>query len=118
MGALIDQIIVALTFAAALTSVPWDDTVVRFLKFARNDEAFKRWLDSIGAATIVDETIVVDSNQLVEAPPEVQALFDKFKVAVGEEKAGTFNELIAMIFEAVAWWKAFQGRRNPAPPAA
>jgi hypothetical protein len=118
MGPLIDQLIVALTFAAALTSVPWDDAVVRFLKFARNDEAFKRWIDSILPAKVDDGTIVVETNQMVDAPPEVAALFDKFKLQVGAEKAGNFNELIAMLFEAIAWWKAFQAKRNPPAAAA
>ena len=117
MGPLIDQVIVALTFAAALTSVPWDDTLVRFLKFARSDEAFKKWIDSIRPAPVEDGTIVIDTGQLVEAPPEVAALFEKFKFQVGEEKAGNFNELIAMLFEAIAWWKAFQAKRNPPAPA-
>ena len=118
MGPFIDQLIVALTFAAALTSVPWDDAVVRFLKFARNDEAFKRWIDKIKPAPVDNGTIVVDTNQLVEPEPEMLALFDRYKAQVGEEKSGNFNELISMLFEAIAWWKAFQAKRNPTGAAA
>lgn len=111
----IDDVLFFLEGVAPMT--PWaaDDTAVRFLKFARNDPAFLRFIDRITAAKAVDP----DAPKIakLQSEPELQALFNRWadRAAVEGDPSGSFGEIISLIFQVVAWVKAFKAKRTPAP---
>lgn len=111
--AMVDQMMIMLSFAASLSSVPWDDKVVAFVKMAWNSAEFQAFWKSVPDATETETgQLVVEAMPLQEPSPEMLQLFDKFKAQVGEEKAGSISELLGLLFEAISWFKAFQKKRG------
>ena len=108
----IDDAIFFLEGLAPMT--PWqaDDTALRFIKFARNDPAFQRIIDRIGAAKAVDPSAPKVAK--LENDPELQALFNRWSKRAEEsgEPSGSFGELISLVFQIIAWVKAFKAKRG------
>lgn len=116
--ALLQQALPFLSLLTSLTSTPWDNQLVDWLKSVWETPEFLKLYKEIPAATEGDDGAVTMPVMALEQPsPEALALFDKFKTQVGEEKAGNISEFLQMVFEFVAWFKAFQARRQPAAPA-
>lgn len=107
-----------MSMLVAMTGNGWTKELFDFVVSIWESKDFQGFVKQTPAATEDQEGLATMPVMSLEAPtPEAQALFDKYKAAVGEEKAGNISEFLTLLFEFVAWFKAFQARRQPAAPA-
>lgn len=118
--ALLQKALPFLSLLATLTSTPFDNQFIDWLKSVWETPEFLKLYKEIPAATDAGdgEAATLPVMALEQPSPEALALFGKFKDQVGEEKAGNISEFLQMVFEFIAWFKAFQAKRQPDAPAA
>lgn len=117
--AIVDQVIGFLEAIAAITVTKFDDTAVKLLKFIRDDPAFQAWMDKITpaqkGAPLVQSLLAAQAETRAAAKdPDLRKLFDGFRkreAEAGTPVSGSFGELISLIFQAIAWFKARQGKK-------
>lgn len=108
-----------LAMLVAMSGSGWTKPLFDFVFMVWDSKEFQAFFKQTQAGTEDAEGIATLPVMSLEAPsPEALALFDKYKATVGEEKAGNISEFLQLLFEAIAWFKAFQGKRQPAPPSA
>lgn len=101
--AIFDRSLEYLDFLAATTVSPIDNLIVDFVKWGRTQPAFRAWLDKLRTPKPTAEGF----QRLETDDPELRGLFQTFLAETNAaEPTGSISELLAILFQVVAWWKS------------
>lgn len=111
----VDKIVETLTMLAAFTWTPLDDMALRFFAWVRSQPEFLDWFKKLRTPKPETGSFTASLDAAQAAP--LEALFDKWKGTLPEGTAptGSFSEILAIIFQVIAWIKARQTKGAPTP---